>query len=241
MSVEHLMQHCCADTKLSILDLGCGKGALVAILSQQGHDAFGCDFVGSDASDFVPDTTTDSFLRTIELYPYRLPFDDNQFDCVVSSQVLEHVMDYESTFREIHRVLKPGGLSLHDFPSRYTFIEPHVFVPLATLVRNKVWLYLWALLGIRNQFQNGKTALEVTQLNFRYLHAHTNYLTKSQIREHGRIFSEVAFREDIFFITDRTTLKRQSLKKRIFVLFGGNWLRARLWGTFFNRVLYMRK
>ncbi|KAB2928380.1 MAG: class I SAM-dependent methyltransferase [Dechloromonas sp.] len=239
MSIERLLQHFCPDSHLSILDLGCGKGELVAHLRQQGHEAYGCDIAGSDASNFVPSPQSDGSLRSIQLAPYRLPFEDNQFDCVVSTQVLEHVMDYASTFREIHRVLRPGGISLHVFPSRYTFIEPHVLVPLATLVRNRPWLYFWALLGIRNQFQKGKNAREVTQLNYRYLHAHTNYPTRAEIRKHGRHFSELEFREDVFFIPDPRI--QPSLKKRMFVALGGDWLRRRIWGSFVARALYLRK
>lgn len=240
MSIEVLLQHFCPERHLTILDLGCGKGGLVQSLRTKGHDAYGCDIPDPAASDFRPSPDADR-LRVIELNPYRLPFDDGQFDCVISTQVLEHVMDYESTFDEIHRVLKPGGISLHFFPSRYTFIEPHVFVPFATVVRNKAWLYLWALLGIRNQYQKNKTALEVARLNHSYLHAHTNYLTQAQIRKHGRIFSELAFREDVFFQPAKTAQRRQSLKKRVFVFFGGDWLRTRLWGTFVMRALYLRK
>lgn len=239
MSIERLLQHFCADSHLSILDLGCGKGALVDHLREQGHDAFGCDIAGSDASDFVPGIRPDGILRAIQPDPYRLPFDDNQFDCVVSTQVLEHVMDYDSTLREIHRVLKPGGISLHVFPSRYTPIEPHVFVPLATLVRNKAWLFLWALLGVRNPFQKGKGAREVALRNYRYLKAHTNYLTCSEIREHGRCFSELAFREDVWFIPPHNI--RPSLKKRLFVMLGGDWLRIRIRRTFVMKALYLRK
>ena len=39
-----------------------------------------------------------------------LPFDDGRFDVVYVSQVLEHVMNYVDLVRDIHRVLKLGGL-----------------------------------------------------------------------------------------------------------------------------------
>jgi SAM-dependent methyltransferase len=40
---------------------------------------------------------------------YRLPFDDETFDCVIAAEVLEHLHDDERAMAEIHRVLKPGG------------------------------------------------------------------------------------------------------------------------------------
>ncbi len=241
MSIERLLQHFGSGQPMTILDLGCGKGAFVAWLGAQGHDAYGCDIAGSDASDFAPDPADGIRLRAIQLQPYRLPFEDGQFDCVLSSQVLEHVMDYESTFREIHRVLKPGGISLHTFPSRHVLVEPHVFVPLASVIRSRAWLLLWALLGIRNRYQIGKPFREVARLNHDYLHAHTNYLPKARILRHTGYFSEAAFREDVFFMPGEAERRQRSLKKRLFVLLGGDRLRRWLHGTFVMRALYLRK
>jgi SAM-dependent methyltransferase len=49
-----------------------------------------------------------------------LPFDDHEFDFVVSSCVFEHVADVPSVMRELARVIKPSGLiylAFHLFPS----------------------------------------------------------------------------------------------------------------------------
>ena len=42
----------------------------------------------------------------------QLSFAHNEFDIVVSSEVLEHVSDYNKCLKEIHRVLKEGGLAI---------------------------------------------------------------------------------------------------------------------------------
>jgi ubiquinone/menaquinone biosynthesis C-methylase UbiE len=39
----------------------------------------------------------------------RIPYDDNTFDLVVGHAVLHHIPDLPSAFREVLRVLKPGG------------------------------------------------------------------------------------------------------------------------------------
>jgi ubiquinone/menaquinone biosynthesis C-methylase UbiE len=39
----------------------------------------------------------------------RLPYDDNRFDLVIGHAVLHHIPDVELAFREVLRVLKPGG------------------------------------------------------------------------------------------------------------------------------------
>lgn len=46
----------------------------------------------------------------------RLTYLDESFDLVVSTEVFEHVAGYEQGFREIRRVLKPGGYHVFRVP-----------------------------------------------------------------------------------------------------------------------------
>lgn len=46
----------------------------------------------------------------------KIPFADNSFDSVFSSEVFEHVFNIEEVLAEIHRVLKPGGKLLFTCP-----------------------------------------------------------------------------------------------------------------------------
>lgn len=69
-----------------------------------------------------------------------IPLDDNTVDCIVATEVLEHCYSPDIILREIHRVLKPGGLffctvpfiwHLHEIPFdeyRYTpfSLEKHL-------------------------------------------------------------------------------------------------------------------
>jgi len=47
----------------------------------------------------------------------RLPFADATFDCIVTSEVLEHIQDDVSALAELTRVLKPGGVLAATVPS----------------------------------------------------------------------------------------------------------------------------
>ena len=203
------------DTK--VLDLGCGAGLMVQAARDKGYDFHGCGLGLRDAHEDADNGLIgQGVLREIDLDPYHLPFDDCTFDVVVSDQVLEHVMDYPTTLREIQRVLKPGGAFLHIFPPRYTPLEPHVHVPLGTMLRSNWWLKTWALVGVRNEFQRKLTAAETAEANRAYLTAHTNYLTKRQLREQfGRFYTDVRFVEDAF-------LKNSARGKRIYEL--SRWL-----------------
>ncbi len=59
---------------------------------------------------------------------FALPFRDQSFDCVISSQVIEHIPFDEVLFSEMRRVLMPGGrliLGTPDYATRaWRAIEP---------------------------------------------------------------------------------------------------------------------
>jgi SAM-dependent methyltransferase len=62
----------------------------------------------------------------------NLPMEDESFDMVLCIHVLEHVLDDRAAIREIHRVLKPGGLAVLQVPpSAYevTLEDPNLTTP----------------------------------------------------------------------------------------------------------------
>ena len=179
----------------AVLDFGCGAGHGVSGFRQMGYRAFGVDIYPAFQVTGLEDSIGDVF-RLIELEPYRVPFPDNTFDFVYSEGVFEHVGNYGEAFSEIHRVLKPGGTSIHLFPARWRVIEGHVFVPFAGAIRSRPWLLLWALLGVRNQHQKGKSARDVAAGNERYLRDDCTYYTAAEIR---RLASEV-FGDGVSFV-----------------------------------------
>jgi SAM-dependent methyltransferase len=168
---------------MRVLDVGCGNGASVRGWMDLGFDAYGCDFHFKEGPD-VDDLVQKGRISTIAQTPYRLPFPDAHFDLIVTNQVFEHVRDYDTTLGEMRRVLKPTGCCLHMFPSRGLPIEPHVFVPFATVLQNKPWLKLWALLGVRKPNQRGLDWRHVADSNCAYLTTNTNYLKAHEIKRH---------------------------------------------------------
>jgi SAM-dependent methyltransferase len=163
-----------------VLDFGCGNGDLVHLFRGLGYDAFGCDMQFKEGP-HASGLTQSEHLRLIREEPYSLPFSDRHFDVVFSTQVLEHVQEYSPTLKEIHRVLRPGGVAFHQFPARYRPIETHVFVPFGSCIQNYAWLRLWAQLGVRKPSQRGMGASEIARENQAYLRDRTNYLRRSEI------------------------------------------------------------
>ena len=138
--------------KAKVLDFGCGLGALVDGLCALGVDAYGCDVDPYWEGDKPR-------LKPIERSNHRIPYDDNSFDLVYSTSVLEHAQNTRECFYEIRRVLKPGGVSFHVYPGKwYLPVEPHMYVPLVNVMWPKQprwWLAFWAIIGVRNEFQQG--------------------------------------------------------------------------------------
>jgi SAM-dependent methyltransferase len=129
-----------------VLDFGCGRGVMVDYLHSLGYDSFGCDI--STGWEKFPDSPVDR-LGLISMEPYRLPYEDNTFDVVFSTSVLEHAKNQEVYFTEIHRVLKVGGVSMHLFPGKWFLpYEPHTHIPLLNYFWPhcpKWWINLWLM------------------------------------------------------------------------------------------------
>jgi len=92
------------DRRPKILDVGCGTGANLLMLSQYG-DAEGVD-VSEDALAFCRERGLDRVrLGAGE----ELPYEDGTFDLVTAFDVVEHMDDDLAGLREMRRVLRPGG------------------------------------------------------------------------------------------------------------------------------------
>lgn len=153
---------------MKILDFGCGEGELAHAYQILKYDSYGVDFCECTFLD-------DEHYKKLESNPYRIPFEDNTFDLVYSKSVFEHTMNTEECFREVYRVLKPGGVTINSLPSMYRLIESHIRVPLAGVIQASWWLKLWAILGVRNRFQKGLHWKEVYKRNTDYCANWINY------------------------------------------------------------------
>ena len=104
-----------------VLDIGCGDGGLLETLSPKSN------YTGIDIS-----PTQLAYFKSVlpqlrKQHPGKislklgdaknLPFQTSTFDLVLACDVLEHVLEPQTTLHEIKRVLKPGGVALFSIPN----------------------------------------------------------------------------------------------------------------------------
>jgi SAM-dependent methyltransferase len=97
-----------------VLDLGCGSGRHLVYLAKQGFDVYGIDFSKQGikiAKNWLRKEKLKAKLKIWDIYR-KLPYEDNFFDAIISTQTLHHnkIEKIRKAVREIERVLKPRGL-----------------------------------------------------------------------------------------------------------------------------------
>lgn len=107
-----------------LLDVGCGQGLLLHLLSQRRPDV--TRRVGLDNWPVMLDEAGDQLSGDFELWledAERNPGVDGEFDTVVLGQILEHAYDVQAVADEALRVLRPGGRLIVNVPADDA--EPH--------------------------------------------------------------------------------------------------------------------
>jgi len=100
-----------AQTELRILDVGCGTGANLEMLSHFGAAE------GVDVSDDALEFCREKGLKAQKGLAEKLPFDDETFDVTTALDVIEHLDDDIAGLKEMFRVTKRGGYSLIFVPA----------------------------------------------------------------------------------------------------------------------------
>ncbi len=138
-----------------VLELGCGIGYQSAFLSKIANRVVATDLDEEDIVSHAPgmqkaiELLNRLEIKNVDLISCsaeNLPFEDNSFDMVYSSHVLEHIPDQQMALKEIYRVLKPGGIHFCVVPTTmekiYAFFNFYIYLIGRVFhhIKNKIFL-----------------------------------------------------------------------------------------------------
>ena len=94
-----------------VLDYGCFGWKLTNITNRSDLEYHGCDIILPDGKPSA------AIFHKVDPVARKIDVEDNFFDLVIASHVLEHVTDPIDLFQELGRVCKPGGKIYIETPS----------------------------------------------------------------------------------------------------------------------------
>ena len=112
----------------TMLDLGCGFGRHSYEALRRGAHIVACDLGLDELNGVIAIAhsmreegliTDEVMTETTQGDATCLPFDDESFERVIASEVLEHIPDDGAAFAELARVLKPGGTLAVTIPAEF--------------------------------------------------------------------------------------------------------------------------
>jgi SAM-dependent methyltransferase len=111
-----------------ILEVGIGFGAFSAYTRKSlSWDVYGLepDTIALESATKLSKLIENKVFPIVRAEGEFIPYADNTFDFIYSSNVIEHVIDPGSVLKESLRVLKPGGYIFFTFPNYGSWWEGH--------------------------------------------------------------------------------------------------------------------
>lgn len=102
-----------------VLDLGCGSGVLLPTLSKKYPEVYGID-LNTHAAERIVDIYK---LKNVHLYEqdiFEKKFTNDFYDIIFAASVLEHFSDQSTLFKELRRIIRPGGVIVFSSPNDKT-------------------------------------------------------------------------------------------------------------------------
>ena len=128
--LHHLFTQFDSSTVGKVLEIGCGVGIVAAHLSNK----LGMQVIASDADAEQVQLAKSHYgehekLRFYQADATDLPFENAEFEMVLSLNVFHHIGDWACVLSEVNRVLKPKGYFVfHDLA--YSKLATTIFKPI---------------------------------------------------------------------------------------------------------------
>jgi len=98
----------------AVLDVGVGTATMLRFLRENGYS----DLHAVDATRYTLRRLWELGIDAREGLLPDIPYEDNRFDLVIASQILEHIPRRDKFLSNIRRVLKPDGRAMIFVPDR---------------------------------------------------------------------------------------------------------------------------
>ena len=102
-----------------LLDAGCGTGWFSAESVRRGARVTSMDLGKQLLNEVAKKTDSKRIVGSI----LDMPFQNNTFDYVISSEVIEHVTNPALALQEMHRVIKPKGILVLTTPNKFWYFS----------------------------------------------------------------------------------------------------------------------
>lgn len=169
-----------------VLEIGVGQGTDLWQFAKNGADCFGIDITKKHL-----ELTKENFkvrggqVSLKECDAKEIDFPDNTFHCVYSFGVLHHILEIKKCFKEIQRVLKPGGIAMVGLYNKWSVfhlfklvkgtLKGHLFTLgyrgfMSTIEKGadgkniKPWVTTWSLEDLISLFKNSEMSIEKTAI-----------------------------------------------------------------------------
>lgn len=142
-----------------ILDFGCGSKPYQHLFSNA------TEYIGVD---YEIEGRTENLDKIDFFYDgKKIPFEDNSFDGILCTEVLEHVFNIDELLKELHRILKPNGKAIITTPFMWEEHEmPYDFARYSSVAVK--FLYEKHGFIIKEQSKSGNTIHVVFQFCLNY-------------------------------------------------------------------------
>ncbi len=107
---------------LDVVDLGCGSGVYAEYFIEQSANRVTCVDASSEMVNIVNTNLPGKVNAYVQDLNFGLPLEaEESADVIVSSLVIHYIEDLTAVFKEVHRVLKPGGYMV--FSTHHPFAD----------------------------------------------------------------------------------------------------------------------
>lgn len=106
---------------LNFIDIGCGPGRMVHIYEPLCKEITLLDSSIDQLKEAQGNVKEKNKLKTVLANAQKIPLKDGQYDALLCLRVFHYISNPEEVFKEMNRILKPGGYVILEIPNKLNF------------------------------------------------------------------------------------------------------------------------